>query len=91
MLEGIYGIELKSLGDVLRELWYYLKLVTGSLGERENMGKEREWVQVCERIGMLVSRNHVVHFFQANLALHQCSHSLLLNPIYVFSLVNCAP
>lgn len=42
MLEGTYGIELKLLGDALRELWDYRKLLTGSLGETANMGKGRD-------------------------------------------------
>lgn len=51
MLEGIYGIELKSLGNALRELQGYMKLLTGSLGEWANMGKGRDRMgQECSSI-----------------------------------------
>lgn len=42
MLERTYGIDLKSLGDTLREQWEYMKVLTGSLGERANMDKGRD-------------------------------------------------
>lgn len=42
MPEGIYGIEVKSLEDALRELWEHIKLLTGSLGESAHMGEGRD-------------------------------------------------
>lgn len=70
ILEGTCGIVLNSLGDALRGLWEYMKLLMGCLESGKKMGNGRDGGELGRfRRGILVTHKHVVHFSSQTLHL----------------------